>query len=94
MEEITVNKTKCDFIFKSHLFAHNIPGVPDPACACGYRSQTTMHLLLNCPLFDRMRQEFIDGLGSLPDFNLEAYDRLNAKTKLEVLLYGSGISQK
>jgi hypothetical protein len=32
-----------------------------------------------------MRQEFIDGLGSLLDFNLEAYNRLNAKTKLEVL---------
>ena len=86
--EIIFNRTKCDLIFKCHLFAHNFPGVTDSACPCGFRSQTTQHLLLNCPLFDNERLECMRRIGLLPNFNLQAFNRLSDRLKVNCLLYG------
>ena len=89
-EEITFNRVKCDLIFKNHLFSHNFPGVLDPACPCGARFQSTKHLLFECPLFDRIRDEFFVKLGLLPGFDLEAFNYLNVSSKMGLLLYGDG----
>ena len=90
-KEITFNRVKCDFIFKDHLFSHNFPGVFDPGCPCGFRFQSTKHLLFDCPLFNRTRDEFYFRLGSLPGFDLEAFNHLNVNSKIGFLLYGDGL---
>ena len=37
-------------ILNAHLFSINHPSAPSPACACGYQSENTKHLILHCPL--------------------------------------------
>ena len=86
--EINLNKTRCDFIFKAHLFAHNYTGVLDPSCSCGHRSQTSRHLFLNCPLLTDLRRKLLSDLGELPNFDY-IFSCLNVDGKLWVLLHGS-----
>jgi hypothetical protein len=37
-DEISLNRTKCDLIFKSRLFSHNFNNINDPSCECGSKS--------------------------------------------------------
>jgi hypothetical protein len=78
--EVILNKTKCDIIFKSHLFSHNFSSVPNPACACGFRLQTTKHLF-SCPLFTELRYK----LGLLPNFNILKCNNSSMNTKFQIL---------
>ena len=86
--EITLNRTRVDLIFKCHLFNHNFDSVSDPSCRCGHRAQSTLHLLLQCPLFDIHRTIFLDDLGQLPSFNLNSFLTKNMKLKVSILLHG------
>ena len=47
-------------ILNAHLFSVNHPSVSSPACACGYRSENTKHLILHCPLYTKQRQELFE----------------------------------
>jgi hypothetical protein len=50
--EIVLNKTRCDSIFRNHMYSHNFESVNDPSCAGGYKNQTTKHLFFKCPLLN------------------------------------------
>ena len=47
-------------ILNAHLFSVNHPSVSSPACACGYRSENTKHLILHCPLYTKQKQELFE----------------------------------
>ncbi|CAH1775138.1 unnamed protein product [Owenia fusiformis] len=85
--EIVLNKTRCDFIFRYHKFQHQFNNV-NPQCLCGFRSQTTQHLFFSCPLLLDLREQLALDLAGIPNFNINHYNKLNAKEKLDTLLYG------
>jgi hypothetical protein len=68
IDEINLNKTKCDFVFNAHLHAHSFTHIDNP-CPGGNKSQTTQHLFFSCPLFTDLRRSFFNDLGLLPTFN-------------------------
>jgi hypothetical protein len=45
-EEILLNRTRCDLLFRNHLYSHNFVQVRDPSCQCGSRNQTSKHVCL------------------------------------------------
>ena len=90
-EEIVLNRTKCDLMFRSQLYAHNFSSVPDPICDCGYRSQTTTHVLLECPLLNPVRQVLFNTLAALPDFNIRTFTRRTRCYQVNTLLNGSQV---
>ena len=86
--EIYLNRTRCDFIFKAHLFSHNFVGITDPSCQCGHRQINTGHLFYNCPLLTDRRTELFLDLGKLPSF-LNVYSTVSGiNRKLNILLFG------
>ncbi len=87
--EMALNKTRCDLVFKAHLYSHNFSNVSDPKCPCGDRLQSTQHLLLHCPRLDILREELMRDLMMLPNFNWNSFQGLNASGKVNTLLYGN-----
>jgi hypothetical protein len=71
--ETILNKARCDLLFRSHLYSYNFPNILDPSCMCGYRSQTTIHVLLLCPLFNIQRMDLFNSLNR----NLQIHHALN-----------------
>jgi hypothetical protein len=67
-DEKILNKTRCEIMFKSHFFSHNFVNIADPSCKCGFRSQTTKHVLLDCPLAVDNRRELIRNINDIPNF--------------------------
>lgn len=87
-DEINLNKTRCDLIFNSHLYAHNFTTVRNPSCECGNRNQSTKHQLLYCQLHDKARQQLLNDLYTIA--NLETFfQSLNSEVKVFTLLFGN-----
>lgn len=88
-KEISLNRTRCDLVFRTHYFNHNFASINDPHCRCGHRSQTTKHVLFNCPLLCNERKLLFDSLGLLPTFHTLYRDLTSSGDRLQCLLYGS-----
>ena len=86
--EIILNRTRCDLIFKSHFFSHNFPNVDDPGCPCGFRDQSTKHLLLQCPLVDDLRQVHFHDLSNIVNFDYHVFCTFNMVEKIKLLIFG------
>ena len=87
-EESFLNRTRCDLIFNSHLYAHNFTNVVNPSCSCGHSSQTTKHLFLKCPSFIEIRHVLMTDLALLPSFS-NIYRSLSSENdKIVCLLNG------
>jgi hypothetical protein len=85
---INLNRLRCDFLFKAHLFAHNYVGINDPSCQCGHRSQTTKHLFFNCPIFNDRRLRLLSDIGALSNFDHMFRLSNSIDDRLRVLLHG------
>lgn len=48
---------------RHHLYQRGVPDVPDGDCRCGKAIQTVQHVLLACPLFKDLREQFLGRLG-------------------------------
>ena len=87
--EVILNRVRCDFIFKAHLFSHNFVGIRDSQCSCGHRSQDTKHIFFKCPLLVNLRNNLFDALHAIPNF-IDLYSTLqNLDVKLTTLLHGN-----
>ena len=53
-------------VYKSSaiLYARRVPTVHSPQCACGLRATTVRHVLLTCPQWTSLREEYIRPLRS------------------------------
>jgi hypothetical protein len=71
-----------------HLFSHNFNNINDPSCECGSRSQSTKHLLFNCPLLTETRNQFFNDPGLLPHLISANFFALCVDERLQLLLYG------
>jgi len=40
-----------------------VPGIPDEDCRCGKATQTVRHVLLTCPIFKDLREQFLGKPG-------------------------------
>ena len=83
-----LNKARCDFIYRSHLYAHNFININDPSCVCGYRSQTTGHLFFNCPLTQDLKGQLLSDLSLLPKFNTCYNNHARITDRVHCLLFG------
>jgi hypothetical protein len=86
IDEINLNKTRCDLISQHQLFSHNFP--IDPSCKCGHRSQTIKHLFFQCPLLYNHRVSLLSDLWMLPSFNSTWFDSSSQDLRLQTLLCG------
>ena len=88
MEEIVLNRTRCDLQFKGHMFSHNFSTITDPSCPCGFHNQTTVHLLFDCPLVRIYRHTIFAEIALLPDFDQNVFNNMGVKRRLEMLVNG------
>ncbi len=86
--EIYLNRARCDLLFKSHLYAHNFTSVTSPSCTCGYRNQTTQHILLHCPILLIKRRSLFQHLNQVENFE-NVYNSSNLSNKVTTLLNGN-----
>lgn len=86
--EVVLNKTRCDLIFRSHMYSHNFPFILDPLCKCGYRSQTTRHVLLNCPLLNIQRTTLFNTINSHNQISRIFNRAVRQSDRCQLLLYG------
>ena len=93
-QEISINRVRCDLKFNSHLFSHNFTTVLNPCCKCGHRSQTTSHVLLNCPLGNNLRIILHQQLFDISPIVLEEFNSTTNAGKVNLLLYGHERFQK
>lgn len=42
---------------RHYLFSRKVPNVNDPRCACRRNDQTVRHILQECPLYPKLRNE-------------------------------------
>ena len=71
----------------SHLF--QIQKVPNPCCACGYRTENTLHFTLNCPLYAQHRHTLFQDISS--ELGLD-FSQFSPTKQLETLLHGAHVS--
>jgi hypothetical protein len=50
--------------FNAFLYARRVPTVHSPQCACGLGAMTVRHVLLTCPQWTSLREEYIRPLRS------------------------------
>jgi hypothetical protein len=86
--KITLNKARCDLLFKSHFYAHNFTNITDPRCQCGHRSQSTTHVLFHCPLLMAERRDFLNGINSIPNLYPTVLNASNQIERSYMLLHG------
>jgi hypothetical protein len=84
MDEISLNKARCDLIFTAHYYAHRFTGIDNPYCRCGNISQSTKHLFFVCPLLQQQRDLLLTDLGTLPYFNNLYASRTSMDDKLDL----------
>jgi hypothetical protein len=87
--ETSLNKARRHPLFKSHLFSHNFVNVADPGCPCGCRSQTTSHILLQCPLINYICENFIHDLNEIPSFDSRMFNSARITDRCRILLHVS-----
>ena len=71
----------------AHLF--QIQKHPHPHCQCGYRTETTMHFMLHCPLYAPLRQALFQNIST--ELNTD-FTRLTSTKQYETLLHGTNIN--
>lgn len=86
-EEIVLNKVKCDVFSKAQLFAHQLPNITNPHCACGSGSQTIKHLLFSCPLLHLEREVLNRNMGLLPNINITLSHLTRQDERLQFSLF-------
>ena len=67
----------------AHRFSFGQAG--SPQCLCGHKNEDTIHFLLHCPQYSKVRQELFQALNLLLRYNLKD---LPMKEQVEVLLNG------
>ena len=87
-EEIYLNRSRCDLVFKSHFYAHNFSSVRTPACDCGYLSETTRHVILDCPIHAAPRLHLFNTLETNASM-VNLLNTLNPNLKINTLISGN-----
>ena len=87
VEEIYLNRSRCDLVFRSHMHAHNFTTVRNPACECGNRAQTTKHVLLHCPILNDPRRQLFHNLNLISNFE-NTFRGMDSDSKISTLLFG------
>ena len=71
---------------RAHKFRHKFLDTPNDTCSCQSGTESTMHFLLHCPLFNVQREELMEKIqpfvSNLPNISEHS-------TLCKVLLYGS-----
>ena len=71
---------------KSHKMRHNFADTPSDTCNCTLNAETTQHFLLECPIYNVLRQELFEVVD--PILFLNDMDNITANSKVHLLLYG------
>ena len=70
---------------RAHKHRHNFKDTPSDACACGNGSESTLHFLLLCPLFNSLRSSLLETVTPI----INEFNVVNDNDLLcEILLYG------
>lgn len=48
---------------RHYLYQRGVPDIPDRDCRCGKATQTVQHILLACPIFKDLREQFLGKPG-------------------------------
>ena len=73
----------------AHLFSISHPSAPSPACACGYQSENTKHLILHCPLYARQRDELFKAAFPL----VPTIHTMTQQEKVEIFLNCANLNE-
>ena len=87
---ILMNRLRVDFsALNAHLFTRCL--IENPSCACGCLSETVIHYLLQCPLYNTPRQVLLARISEIiNDENLDLnFNRLRNCEKVHLLLFGT-----
>ena len=88
--EVKLNRIRSDLALRSDYYRHNFIEFPDPSCQCGHKNQTKTHFLLDCPLTSIARDNFLESLQSIPDFNYRNFFTSKRKSdKVDLILFGN-----
>ena len=85
--EIYFHRLRSGLLFNADKFRHNFRDVI-PDCLCG-RSQTDVHVFLNCPVNNNLRQQLFNILNSIPDISNLLNELASQKQILDFLIFGS-----
>ena len=66
-------------------FRHNFESL-SPICACNSGIEDNEHFLLQCPIYDQMRNDLLDRLSRIPGLEL---GNLSSGALCELLLFGN-----
>jgi hypothetical protein len=72
IEETVLNRTRCDLIFRHHLFTHNFTNI-DPSCHCGARLQSTKHVLLHCQPYYKTPARNFSGIWEISTISISFF---------------------
>ena len=50
---------------KAHKYRHKFKDTPSDACICGNGSESTVHFLLLCPLFNTFRKSLLETINPI-----------------------------
>ena len=71
---------------KAHKHRHKFKDTPSDACICGNGSESTVHFLLLCPLFNTFRESLLETINPIINqLNIELDNTLLS----QILLYGN-----
>ena len=71
---------------KAHKKRHNFSDTPDDTCQCLTNSESTIHFLLKCPLYNEARNELINSISAILLSN--GLDLSNNELLSSIILYG------
>ena len=71
---------------KYHKKRHNFRDTPHDTCLCGNGIESTVHFLLNCPLYITQREQFLARVNPL--ISKLGLNNITDAKKTEILLYG------
>ncbi len=75
---------------RKYKYNHNFADTSDEFCLCGFGVEDIYHYLLDCHLFDDIRNALLDNVSGIIGENLRNYSNILLK---DVLLYGLTLIQ-